>query len=197
MLLWTAVTTSGHSLVTDISFFDMSKSKPFYWEFIHGRLWLRPQEHIQLTAYTYVMAYSRESISTIRITQIPSKFSCTYESYLNNNTYIYMTNKKHKICLEEVHLLHFLSVQVRRWPYALFIVYWHLPSKSFCRISVECMQVVANRWACARLSTSTRAWYIFWKKRILYLTSLPPSLSPSRWPPWFLIRRGLLDWYLV
>ncbi len=182
-------------------FLNLSKSKPFFWEFIHGGLWLRPQEHMQLTAYTSVMAYSHEIISTIRITQVPSEFSCTYESYSNNNTYIWLIRSIKFVYKRSYYYIFYQS----KWGGDHMLFYcesappkqikkgrsWELQGqtgcfskkqRSFCRISMECMQVVANRWACARWSTSIQSLIDF-----LYLTPLPPCipLTYSRWPPWF------------
>jgi hypothetical protein len=34
------------------------------------------------------------------------------------------------------------------------------------------------------------------EEKVLYLTPLPPPPTPSRRPPWSLVRGGLMDWYL-
>ncbi len=36
----------------------------------------------------------------------------------------------------------------------------------------------------------------FGRKEVLYLTPLPLASTPSRRPPWSIIRGGLMDWYL-
>ncbi len=87
--------------------------------------------------------------------------------------------------------------------YTISSLYPHRPaswasSRAGLPVSYDVSSCTLQTHGTCPLNHFTKTWTIFWEKSkyINYLTYPPPPPTPSIRPPWSLVRRGLMDWYL-